>query len=113
MVLTRRRVLIHLAVFGAGSLLAACTPAPGAVAPPGPAAAPQTAPPSAGATTTVVYAVSSNPATLNPLLDNSGASQTGYELIFESLVKPDPRTGTPIPSLAQSWDQSPDGLTWT
>jgi peptide/nickel transport system substrate-binding protein len=62
---------------------------------------------------TVVYAVSSNPATLNPLLDDSGASQSGYELMFESLVKPDPKTGTPSPSLATSWDQSADGLTWT
>jgi peptide/nickel transport system substrate-binding protein len=60
-----------------------------------------------------VYAVSSNPATLNPLLDDSGASQSGYELMFEGLVKPDPKTGTPIPSLAAGWDQSGDGLTWT
>jgi peptide/nickel transport system substrate-binding protein len=66
-----------------------------------------------GKTTTVVYAVSSNPATLNPLLDDSGASQSGYELMFEALVKPDPKTGTPMPSLAASWDQSPNGLTWT
>jgi len=67
----------------------------------------------AARTTTVVYAVSSNPATLNPLLDDSGASQSGYELMFEGLVKPDPKTGTPIPSLASNWDQSSDGLKWT
>jgi peptide/nickel transport system substrate-binding protein len=76
------------------------------------AAAPAQATPP-GKTATVIYAVSSNPATLNPLLDDSGASQSGYELLFEGLVKPDPRTGTPVPSLAASWDQSPDGLIWT
>src|SRR5690349_10195875 len=117
--INRRELLTRLALLGTGSLLAACTPAPGSVAStvssgttPAPAAAKaQTTPPAQ--TTTVVYAVSSNPATLNPLLDDSGASQSGYELIFEALVKPDPKTGTPIPSLATSWDQSPSGLTWT
>ncbi len=116
----RRTLLARFTLLGAGTLLAACTPAPGAIVPT------QSAPISAAAatpgkpqsttparTTTVVYAVSSNPATLNPLLDDSGASQSGYELMFEGLVKPDPKTGTPIPSLAASWDQSGDGLKWT
>jgi peptide/nickel transport system substrate-binding protein len=122
---TRRALLARFALLGAGTLLAACTPAPGAiVATQPPAAQPATtsaaaAPPAKpqsttpARTTTVVYAVSSNPATLNPLLDDSGASQSGYELMFEGLVKPDPKTGTPMPSLATSWDQSGDGLTWT
>src|SRR6266851_4778831 len=123
--LNRRGLLARFALLGAGTLLAACTPAPGAVIPtlssatgPNPtsdaaasAANPQST--TSGRTTTVVYAVSSNPATLNPLLDDSGASQSGYELLFEGLVKPDPKTGTPIPSLATSWDQSEDGLKWT
>src|SRR4030081_2576239 len=104
----RRELLARCAVLGAGTLLAACTPAPGAIVPTQPPA-PQPAKPlstTPARTTTVVYAVSSNPATLNPLLDDSGASQSGYELMFEGLVKPDPKTGTPIPSLAASWDQS-------
>jgi len=107
----RRAILRRFVLLGGGTLLAACTPAPGNGAPP---SKPQSAPAGTTAsTTTVVYAVSSNPATLNPLLDDSGASQTGYELMFEALVKPDPKTGTPIPSLAGGWDQSADGLTWT
>jgi len=124
---SRREILARFVVLGTGALLAACTPAPGSIAPTPPAAttqasAAQPGPTSAVAkpqgttparTTTVVYAVSSNPATLNPLLDDSGASQSGYELMFESLVKPDPSTGTPIPGLAASWDQSGDGLQWT
>src|ERR1700738_3353031 len=105
--LNRRDLLVRMAMLGVGTLLAACTPAPGAIAPTPPGAAPE------GQTTTVVYAVSSNPATLNPLLDDSGPSQSGYELMFEGLVKPDPKTGTPSPSLAASWDQSADGLNWT
>src|SRR6266851_4114830 len=123
--LNRRGLLARFALLGAGTLLAACTPAPGAVIPtlssatgPNPtsdaaasAANPQST--TSGRTTTVVYAVSSNPATLNPLLDDSGASQSGYELMFEGLIKPDPKTGTPISSLAASWDESGDGLKWT
>jgi peptide/nickel transport system substrate-binding protein len=128
--LNRRAALARMAVLGAGTLLAACAPAPGTIAPaqptappsqPNAASSPVAATTASGAsapagptgkTTTVVYAVSSNPATLNPLLDDSGASQSGYELMFEGLLKPDPRTGTPIASLATSWEQSTDGLMW-
>jgi peptide/nickel transport system substrate-binding protein len=113
MTMHRRELLKRLSVLSAGGLLAACTPAPGAVSPGGPAPAAQSAPATTGSTTTVVYGVSSSPATLNPLLDNTGPSQSAYELMFEALVKPDPMTGTPSPSLAAAWDQSPDGQTWT
>ena len=113
--LTRREFVAQVALLAA----AACTPAPGAAGPSSstPSAAAAAAPPiqpaGAGKLTTVVYAVSSNPATLNPLLDDSGASQSGYELMFESLVKPDPQTGAPAPALAMTWDATADGLTWT
>jgi len=33
--------------------------------------------------------------------------------MFEGLVKADPDTGAPIPSLAEKWDVSTDGLTYT
>jgi peptide/nickel transport system substrate-binding protein len=33
--------------------------------------------------------------------------------MFEVLVKPDPKTGTPSAGLASSWDGSADGLNWT
>lgn len=118
--LTRRQFVVRSALVGAGAGLVACTPAPGTVSlAPTERPSVQAAPASQlqisgpGGTSTVVYAVSSNPATLNPILDDSGASQSGYELIFEGLVRPDPRTGTPAPWLAERWDASPDGLTWT
>src|SRR5580704_2540015 len=33
--------------------------------------------------------------------------------IFEGLLRLDPKTAEPIPGLAQSWDVSPDGRTYT
>ncbi len=36
-----------------------------------------------------------------------------WELIFESLVVPDPKTGAPTSALADEWQQSADGLTYT
>jgi peptide/nickel transport system substrate-binding protein len=138
---TRRALLTHALVAGAAGLVAACTPAPGTLAPtaqpasttaappaaapggassapstPPPAAAPTAAPatkPGAAPASTVVYASSGDTATLNPLFDESAASRNVWELIFEGLVRPDPKTGVPGPWLAESWDASPDGLTWT
>jgi peptide/nickel transport system substrate-binding protein len=121
--ITRRGLLACVAGFGGTSLLAACgAPVPSAVAPTSvpiqqatvaPAAAPTAQARTSSSLTSVSYAVSSDPATLNPLLDDTGASMSGYELMFEALVRPDPNTGTPGPFLATGWDQSTDGLTWT
>jgi oligopeptide transport system substrate-binding protein len=33
--------------------------------------------------------------------------------LYEGLVRADPRTGAPIPGMAESWSVSADGLTWT
>jgi peptide/nickel transport system substrate-binding protein len=49
-------------------------------------------------------------ASLNPLLMMFAGA---IDLMFESLVKPDPKLGTPVPGLASGWDATPDGLTWT
>jgi peptide/nickel transport system substrate-binding protein len=125
---TRRDLLLTLV--GSATLLAACsTAAPGAVAPgtpgavaagtPGAAATLQanTAPTALGgasaAARSVSYASSGETVSLNPLFDESAASRNVWELLFESLVRPDPKTGVPSPWLAESWDASPDGLTWT
>jgi len=61
----------------------------------------------------MVFGASSEARVLNPLLANDGASMSVWELMFEPLVKPDPKTGAPIASLADRWDQSSDGKTYT
>jgi peptide/nickel transport system substrate-binding protein len=61
---------------------------------------------------TIVFGSTGEPASLNPLLDDSANSRTVSELIFEGLVRPDPVVGTPTPWLAERWSSSPDGLTW-
>jgi len=106
--LTRRELLRAVAAAGAGAALgAACEPgaAPAGGSPPvtGGAAGPDT----------VVTSGVADVQTLNPILSNDGSSQVAWELMFESLVVPDPKTGNPAPWLAERWDQSSDGLTYT
>jgi peptide/nickel transport system substrate-binding protein len=141
--LARRRLLARLVLVSGGTLLAACTvPAPGASVPtappttpsapapatgalaaitpqaaPTPALSPTTVAPvtTSGATplnNTVVYSGNGDVTPINPLLGGS-AARSVWELINESLVRPDPADGTPRPWLAESWDEGPDGLTWT
>ena len=52
------------------------------------------------------------PAALNPALAGDDASYALDALIFSGLTKPDAH-GLPVPDLAQSWDVSPDGKTYT
>src|SRR5918996_2970916 len=52
------------------------------------------------------------PQAMNPVLANDDASRSVSALIFTGLTKPD-ETGQPVPDLAQSWDVSPDGKTYT
>jgi peptide/nickel transport system substrate-binding protein len=93
------------AVAGLALLAASCAPSP----------APSSTGTSGGAIQggTVIYGATSEAANLDPLLATDGSSMSVSELIFESLLVPDPKTGAPSPSLADSWDQSSDGLTYT
>ena len=52
------------------------------------------------------------PTTLNPLFSTSGNEQQIERAIFGALVKMDNRL-TPTPDLAESFEASPDGLTYT
>ncbi|MGI8424700.1 MAG: ABC transporter substrate-binding protein [Chloroflexota bacterium] len=52
------------------------------------------------------------PQAMNPVLANDDASRSVVALIFSGLTKPD-ETGQPVLDLAQSWDVSPDGKTYT
>ena len=62
---------------------------------------------------TVIYGATSDAANLNPLLATDGSSMSVWELIFESLVVPDPRTGAASAGLAASWEAATDGLAYT
>jgi peptide/nickel transport system substrate-binding protein len=113
----RARSLVFVAA--AAVVLSGCaTPAPGAPASTGastPGATtntPATAAVSAtGNGLSVVFADFAEPANINPAL--SSESTYVSHLIFDSLVDPEPATGAATPGLAASWDQSPDGLTYT
>jgi peptide/nickel transport system substrate-binding protein len=75
------------------------------------AAAPQ---PTAKAGGQLVYAVvGSDVRILNPILQSDTVSGAITERLFEPLVYEDPKTGAPVPSLADSWTISPDGLVYT
>jgi peptide/nickel transport system substrate-binding protein len=62
---------------------------------------------------TLVLALTSDPKSFNPILakETSTTAVTGH--IFEGLTTVDPFTLKVIPNLAESWDSSRDGLTWT
>lgn len=108
--LSRRRFLGGVAAAGVGVALgAACD------AGVGPGAGPSGAVARGGAAgpDTVVGSGVTDAITMNPILANDGSSQTAWELMFESLVVADPKTGNAQPWLAERWEQSSDGLTYT
>jgi ABC-type transport system substrate-binding protein len=123
---TRRTFLASLTVAGVGSLIAACgastsLPAP-AVPPtiqPTATAAPAVAKAATGLSgpaagpNAVIVSTNAEAGTFNPLLSSDGASLIVQEPIFESLVRADPKTGAAVPWLAERWNQSQDGLTYT
>ncbi|HEX9496279.1 MAG TPA: ABC transporter substrate-binding protein [Candidatus Limnocylindria bacterium] len=107
---TRRRFLGGVAAAGVGAAFAAaCEPVTA------PAASPSGAAVRGGAAgpETVVTSGVADVQTLNPILASDGSSQVAWELMFESLVVADPKAGTPTPWLAERWDRSADGLTYT
>lgn len=60
----------------------------------------------------VLRLFSTIPDTLNPILTANSYVHDFSELISEGLVKLD-KTQKPVPELADKWDVSADGLTWT
>ena len=61
----------------------------------------------------VVYGNTSDIKIMNPFLSTDLYSSYINGFIYDGLVKADPDTGAPIPSLAEKWDTSADGLTYT
>src|SRR5438477_12764663 len=114
--LGRARSLVFVAA--AVVVLSGCaTPAPGATSAGANTSGATTNTPATAAVSatgnglSVVFADFAEPANINPAL--SSESTYVSHLIFDSLVDPEPATGAATPGLAASWDQSPDGLTYT
>ena len=61
---------------------------------------------------TVVVAVSTDPAGLNPAITTQGGVHLICGSIFSGLVAHDFNL-TPVPDLAERWEVSPDGRTYT
>lgn len=66
-----------------------------------------------GVDSTFVFAASSDPASLDPAMVNDGESFRVARQMFEGLVGTEPGTADPAPLLAESWEQSDDGLSYT
>ncbi len=95
--------------------LAGCGPTPVPTATPlpkatTPAATPTPSIPKGG---TIVEGTFADAKILNPFLSTDTASSNVHTKIFRPLVRLDPKTGEAIPDLAEKWDVSPDGLTYT
>lgn len=60
-----------------------------------------------------IFAASSDPKTLDPAFASDGESFRVSRQIMEGLVGTKPGTADPAPLLAESWDTSEDGLTYT
>lgn len=60
-----------------------------------------------------VFAGSAEPVTLDPFYASDGESFRVARQIFEGLVGTEPGTADPAPLLAESWETSDDGLTYT
>ena len=50
---------------------------------------------------------------LDPAVTSGTPEARILAALYEGLVRVDPVTGGPIPGMAERWDVSPDGLTWT
>lgn len=62
---------------------------------------------------TFVFAASSDPASLDPAFAQDGETFRVSRQIFEGLVGTEPGTADPAPLLAESWEPSDDGMSYT
>jgi peptide/nickel transport system substrate-binding protein len=61
----------------------------------------------------LILTVTSDPKSFNPILAKEVSTTTITAHVFEGLTSTDPFTMAVIPNLAESWETSRDGLTWT
>ncbi|WP_017571766.1 ABC transporter substrate-binding protein [Nocardiopsis halotolerans] len=66
-----------------------------------------------GGTNTLTIATSQQVDSFNPFVAQLAITTNVLRHVYDSLVTVDPETGQPAPSLAESWESSDDGLTWT
>ncbi|MDP5184673.1 ABC transporter substrate-binding protein [Blastococcus sp. BMG 814] len=66
-----------------------------------------------GGDNTLVAAVGAQPDQLDPHATSAYPSFQVLENVYDTLVVPSPDDLTMVPSLAESWETSEDGLTWT
>ncbi|MGM1017285.1 MAG: ABC transporter substrate-binding protein [Actinomycetota bacterium] len=62
---------------------------------------------------TFVFAASSDPASLDPAFAQDGETFRVSRQMFEGLVGTEPGTADPAPLLAESWEPSEDGMSYT
>ena len=68
--------------------------------------------PSPSQAQTVTYAAGADPDSLDPANAESNPSEAVNRMIFENLVKFDPKLNL-VPGLAEKWEQAKDGMSWT
>ena len=64
-------------------------------------------------TQTLLVGNQNEPATLDPALIDAATDMNIAVALFEGLTCYDEKTGGPVPGVAERWDISPDGLTYT
>ncbi|MEU3308035.1 ABC transporter substrate-binding protein [Nocardiopsis sp. NPDC055551] len=62
---------------------------------------------------TLTVAISQQVDSFNPFTAQLAVTTNILRHVYDSIVTVDPETNEPAPSLAESWDTSDDGLTWT
>ena len=62
---------------------------------------------------TLTVAIAQQVDSFNPFTAQLAVTTNILRHVYDSIVTVDPETNEPAPSLAESWDSSDDGLTWT
>ena len=94
------RLLLFLLLVAVVALMLGCGPS--ASTGPGPSR-----------TATLIYAQPEDPKTLDPINTDIAEAVHVLSNIFDTLVTYHDETTEIVPALAESWEHSPDGLTWT
>ena len=112
MLRTRKFALVVSVLALAATLLTACGPKQpaGGAAQGGTAPAKTSGKPAVGGEVTI--RLPKDPDSLNPILSSSAYGSDVYSLVYDGLFEFNEKW-EPVPSLAESYSVSPDGLTWT
>lgn len=105
-----RRTIIRSAAAGAGLALSPFALNPGS---PSSSFLPiQDAAAQDGAASRIIFGLPWDAITLNPIVEQDGVSYLANLWLFDALIRLD-ESLQPVPELAESWETSEDGLTWT